>query len=188
MPHRSLIWTKTLVGLCTVTMHVSKPFHLSFKTEHELNALRAVFRTTCSMGFWQWHPRLGEGEKTLKWGDFINVIVPHTIGDHITRSSIQVNYNGSNMHLTINYEKYIYNCPGFEDQNLCPCPALLLTICHNTNANTATAPQEEDAALLQIKTEFADINTGHVLVIHGVYDDCIEDEIVEPEHRRILWQ
>jgi len=99
-----------------------------------------------------------------------------------------VNYNGSNMHLTINYEKYIYNHPGSEDQNLCPCPALLLTICHNTPAITATAPQEEDAALLQIKTEFADINTGHVLVIHGVYDDCIEAEIVEPEHRRILWQ
>jgi len=84
------------------------------------------------------------------------------------------------MHLTINYEKYIYNCPGFEDQNLCPCPALLLTICHNTPAITATAPQEDDAALLQIETEFADINTGHVLVICGVYDDRIEAEIVEP--------
>jgi len=56
----------------------------------------------------------------------------------------------------------------------------LLTIRHNTPAITAAAPQEDDVALLQIETEFADINTGHVLVIRGVYDDCIEAEIIEP--------
>jgi len=181
MPCRAMIWTKTLVGLCTVTMHVSKPFdHLAFKTELELNVLQAVFGTTCSMGLQQRWLKLGDGEKMLKWGDIINIIVPHTNGDRITRSGIQVNYNGSNMRLTINYEKYIYNRPGSEDQNLCPCPALLLTIRHNTPAITAAAPQEDDAALLQIETEFADINTGHVLVIRGVYDDRIEAEIIEP--------
>jgi len=84
MPCSSLIWTKTLIGLCTVTMHVSKPFnHLSFKMETELKAFREVFVTTCSMGLCQCHPKLGEGEKMLKWGNIINVIVPHRIGDHI---------------------------------------------------------------------------------------------------------
>jgi len=51
MPHRSVIRTKTLIGLCTVTMHVSKPIdHISFKTERELKVLHGVFGTTCSMG------------------------------------------------------------------------------------------------------------------------------------------
>jgi len=48
MPCQSLIWTKTLIGLQTVTMRVSKPFdHLSFSTEPELKALQEVFGTTC---------------------------------------------------------------------------------------------------------------------------------------------
>jgi len=34
--------------------------------------------------------------------------------------------------------------------------------------------------LLQVKTEFADMNTGYVLVIHGVFNDRVEAEIVEP--------
>jgi len=182
MPCRSLIQTKTLLGLRTVTMQVSKPFdHLCFKTEPELNALRAVFGTTCTMGLWQRRPKLGEGEKTLKWGDIINVVVPHTNGEGITRSGVQINYNGCNMWLTINYEKYIYHCSrnGFED-NLCPCPVLLLTIRHNTPAIMIPAAVEDDAAVLQIETEFADLNTGHVLVIRGVYDDHVEAEIMEP--------
>jgi len=65
-------------------MHVSKPFdHLSFKTEAELKVFREVFGTTCSMGLCQHHPKLGEGEKTLKWGNIINVIVPHRNEDRI---------------------------------------------------------------------------------------------------------
>jgi len=182
MPRRSLIRTKTLIGLRTITMRVSKSFdHLSFKTEMELNALRAVFGTTCSMGLRQRRPKLGQGEKTLKWGDIINVIVPHTNGERTTRSGVQINYNGSNMRLTINYEKYIYHRSrvGFED-NPCPCPVLLLTIRHNTPAILVPAPPEDDAAVLQIETEFADPNTGHVLVIRGVDDDRVEAEIIEP--------
>ncbi len=51
MPCRSVIWTKTLIGLHTVTMCVSKPIeNISFKTERELNVLHGVFGTTCSMG------------------------------------------------------------------------------------------------------------------------------------------
>jgi len=71
MPCRSMIRMKTLLGLWTVTMQVSKPFdHLSFKTESELNALWAVFGTTCSMGLCQRHPKLGQGE------NIINVVAP----------------------------------------------------------------------------------------------------------------
>ncbi len=63
LPCRSFICTKTLIGLCTVTMRVSKPFdHLSFKTETELKVFREVFGTTCSMGLCQCCPKLGEGE------------------------------------------------------------------------------------------------------------------------------
>jgi len=136
MPRRSMIRTKTLIGLCTVTMRVSKPFdHLSFKTEQELKVLRAVFGTTCSMGLRQRRPKIGEGEKTLKWGDIINVVVPHANGDRIARSSVQINYNGCNMCLTINYEKYIYHHSSIQlNDNLCPCPVLLLMIRHNTPA------------------------------------------------------
>jgi len=86
------------------------------------------------------------------------------------------------MWLTINYKKYIYHHSrvGLED-NLCLCPVLLLTICQNTPAITIPAlPPEDDVALLQIETEFADFNTGHVLVIHGVYNDHVEAEIIEP--------
>jgi len=28
--------------------------------------------------------------------------------------------------------------------------------------------------------EFADSNTGHILIIRGVYNDCVEAEIIEP--------
>ncbi len=117
----------------------------------------------------------------LKWGDIINVVVPHTNGECITRSGVQINYNGSNMHLTINYEKYIYHHSrvGF-GYNPCPCPVLLLTIQHNTPAILIPALPEDDAAVLQIETEFTDLNTGHVLVIRGVDDDCVEAEIIEP--------
>jgi len=182
MPRRSVIRTKTLLGLRTVSMRVSKPFdHLSFTTETELNALRSVFGTTCSMGLRQRRPKLGEGEKTLKWGDIINVVVPHRSGDHITRNGIQINYNGSSIRLAINYEKYIYQHlrPGFED-NLCPCPVLLLTIRHNSPAIIIPALAEDDLAVLQIETEFADLNTGHVLVICGVYNDRVDAEVMEP--------
>jgi len=98
MPRQSMIRTKTLIRLCTITIHATKPFdHLSFKTEPELDSFRAVFGTTCSMGLRQRRPKVGEGERTLKWGDTINVIVPHTNGDHITRSGVQINYNGNVM-------------------------------------------------------------------------------------------
>jgi len=182
MPRRSVIRTKTLAGLRTVTMRISKPIDcLSFKTERELQVLREVFGTTCSMGLRQRRPKLGEGEKTLKWGDIINVIVPHNNGDRIIRNGVQINYNGSNMRLTINYEKYIYHQSriGF-DATLCPCPVLLLTIRHNMPAIMIPAATENDADVLQVETEFADHNTGQVLVIRGVYDDRIDAEIMEP--------
>jgi len=106
MPRRSVIRTKTLIGLRTVTMCVSKPIdHISFKTERELKVLHGIFGTTCSMGLRQRRPKLGEGEKTLKWGHIINVIVAHNDGNCIIRNGVQINYNGSNMHLTINYKK-----------------------------------------------------------------------------------
>ena len=94
---------------------------------------------------------------------------------------MQLNFNGSSIRLTINYEKYIYNVSrtGF-DTNLCPCPVLLLTIHHNTPSTVIAAPQEKDADVLQVETEFADENTGHILVIRGVYDDRVEAEIMEP--------
>jgi len=133
------------------------------------------------MGLRQCRPKLGEGEKTLKWGDIINVIVPHRNEDHILRSGVQINYNGSNMRLTINYEKYVYDQSrtGF-GPNLCPCPVLVLTICHNTPAIVAPALPDDDADVLQIETEFADMNTGNVLVIRDVSDNRVEAEIIEP--------
>ncbi len=182
MPRRSLIRTKTLIGLRTVTMRVSKPFdHLSFKTETEMKVFRKVFGTTCTMGLRQRRPKLGEGEKTLKWGDIINVIVPHRPGDHILRSGVQVNYNGANMRLMMNYEKYIYDQSrvGFE-ANVCPCPVLLLTIRYNTPVIVAPAPPDDNVDVLQIETEFADVNTGNVLVIRGVFDNRVEAEIIKP--------
>ncbi len=183
MPRRSLIRTKTLIGLRTVTMRVSKPTDLiSFKTERELTVLRSVFGTTCSMGLRQRRPKLGEGEKTLKWGDIINVVVPHKDGDGIIRNGVRFNYSGTNMRLTINYEKYIYNHQsriGLE-ANLCPCPVLLLTIRHNSPVLVIPAPPENDVDVLQVETEFADRNTGDVLVIRGVYKDRVEAEIMEP--------
>jgi len=182
LPRRSFIRTKTLIGLRTVTMHVSKPFdHLSFKTETELKVFREVFGTTCSMGLRQCRPKLGEGEKTLKWGDIINVIVPHRNEDHILRSGVQINYNGSNMRLTINYEKYVYDQSrtGF-GPNLCPCPVLVLTICHNTPAIVAPALPDDDADVLQIETKFADMNTGNVLIICGISDNHVQAEIIKP--------
>jgi len=182
MPRRTVIRTKTLIGLSTVTMRVTRSFDiLSFKTEQELKVLRGVFGTTCSMGLRQRRPKLGEGEKTLKWGDIINVVVPNNNGEGIVRSGVQLNFNGSSIRLTINYEKYIYNVSrtGFVT-NLCPCPVLLLTIRHNTPSTVIAAPQEKDADVLQVETEFADENTGHILVIRGVYDDRVEAEIMEP--------
>jgi len=187
MPRRSVICTKTLIGLRTVTMRVSKPIDLiSFKTETELNVLRGVFGTTCSMGLRQRRPKLGEGEKTLKWGDIINVVVAHKDGDCIIRNGVQFNYNGTNMRLTINYEKFIYNHQSQIgiDANVCPCPILLLTIRHNTPVLIIPAPPENDADVLQVETEFADQNTGNVLVIRGVYDKHIEAEIMEPSELR----
>jgi len=163
-------------------MRVSKAIdHLSFRTERELQVLREVFGTTCSMGLRQRHPKLGEGEKTLKWGDIINVIVPHNNGDRVIRNGVQINYNGSNMHLTINYEKYIYHQSrtGF-DATVCPCPVLLLTIRHNMPAIMIPASTENDVDVLQVETEFADHKTGQVLVIRSVYDDHVDVEIMEP--------
>jgi len=182
MPRRSLVRTKTLIGLRTVTMRVTKPFdHLSFTTEQELKMLRDVFGTTCSMGLRQRRPKLGEGEKTLKWGDIINVIVPKRSGNCTLRSGMQINYNGINLRLMINYEKYIFNQPSTEfDANSCLCPVLLMTIRHNTPAVVVPASPVTDVEILQIETEFADINTGHVLVIHGVFDDHVEAEVMEP--------
>jgi len=97
------------------------------------------------------------------------------------RNDVQLNYNGCSMQLVINYKKNIYDQPrvGFES-NLCPCPVLLFTICNNTPGIVVPALPENDAIILQIDTEFADVNTGNVLVIHGVYSNCIEAEIVEP--------
>ncbi len=186
MPRRSVIRTKTLIGLRTVSMRVSKPVdHISFKTERELNVLRGVFGTTCSMGLRQRRPKLGEGEKTLKWGDIINVIVPHNDGDRIIRNGVRMNFNGSNMRLTINYEKYIYHQSGIGvDANVCPCPVLFLTIRHNTPVLVLPAPPENDADVLQVDTEFADENTGHVLVIRSVYNSRIEAETMEPSEFR----
>jgi len=89
-------------------MCVSKPYdHLSFKTKPELKAFWEVFDTTCSMGLCQCHPKLGEGEKTLKCSDIINVIVPHRTGDCILRSDMQINYNGCNKWLMINYKRIL---------------------------------------------------------------------------------
>jgi len=185
MPWRTLIRTKTLIGLRTVTMRVSKPIdHLCFKTERELKALREVFGTTCSMGLRQRRPKLGEGVKTLKWGDIINVVVPQRTGDVTLRSGVQFSYNGINLRLSINYEKFIYNRPGTGfDGNLCPCAVLLMTIRHNTPAILAQTAPETDMNLLQVETEFADIHTGYVLVIRGVFNDRVEAEIVEPVAR-----
>jgi len=42
------------------------------------------------------------------------------------------------------------------------------------------ALSEKELDVLQIETEFSDMNTGNVLVICGIYDNCIEAEIVEP--------
>jgi len=83
----------------------------------------------------------------LMWGDIMNVVIPHTKGDCIARSGVQIDYNGCNMKLTINYKKYIYHHSSirFKD-NLCPCPILLLTICHNTPAVIIPAPPEDDMA------------------------------------------
>jgi len=174
---------KKLIGIQTVTMHVSKPFDLLyFSTEPELKTLQEVFRTTCSMGLHQLWPKLGEGrEKMLKWGDIINVIAPHRMGNHILRSGVQIKYDGCNMHLMINNEKYIYVQSRIElEANLCPCLVFLLTICHNTPAILVPVSSEKDSDALQIETEFSDTNTGNVLVICGVYNNCIEAEIVEP--------
>jgi len=85
------------------------------------------------------------------------------------------------MQLMINFKKYVYDQlrVGYE-ANLCQCLVFLFTICHNIPAIVVPAPPENDANVLQIDTEFADVNTGNVLVIHGVYSNCIEAEIVEP--------
>jgi len=133
------------------------------------------------MGLCQHHPKLGEGEKTLKWGNIINVIVPHRNENYILQSGVQINYNGSNMWLTMNYEKYVYDQSrtGF-GPNLCLCPVLVLMICHNTPEIVAPALPDDDADVLQIETKFADRNTGNVLVIRGVSDNHVEAEIIEP--------
>ena len=81
----------------------------------------------------------------------------------------------------MNYKKYIYNQSrvGFE-ANVCPCPVLLLTIRYNTPVIIAPAPPDDNVDVLQIETEFADVNTGNVLVIRGVFDNRVEAEIIEP--------
>ncbi len=89
------------------------------------------------------------------------------------------------MQLTINYKKYIYHQSGIGlDTNLCPCPVLFLMIRHNTPALVIPAPPENDADVLQVETEFADENTGHVLVICSVYNNRIEAETMEPSEFR----
>jgi len=61
---------------------------------------------------------------------------------------------------------------------------VLFTICHNTPALVIPAPPENDADVLQVETEFADADTGHVLVIRGVYYDGIKAETMEPSKFR----
>jgi len=51
---------------------------------------------------------------------------------------------------------------------------------HNTPAIVVPALPENDANILQIDTEFADVNTGNVLVIRGVYSNHVEAEIIDP--------
>jgi len=51
---------------------------------------------------------------------------------------------------------------------------------HNTPALVIPAPPENDVDVLQVETEFADENMGHVLVIRGVYNDHVEAETMEP--------